>query len=102
MYLPHDEELDLYDAGKLPNYEKMSKERKEELRVKSEERRAKAMQRVRGTIRHWDGFFRNHEQYVGVGKVVGREGVLERTPVRKLCKQAQRKRPPKVVGGEAA
>ena len=45
---------------------------------------------VEKTVRHWEGFFRNHKKYFEVGRVVG----LQVPTVRRgLCEDAARQRP---------
>lgn len=53
------------------------------LKRQREKRRAEALERVGKQIKHWDNFFRNHDKYFYVGKVI--HPSLEGQPVRQLC-----------------
>jgi predicted heme/steroid binding protein len=54
------------------------------LKRRREKRRAEALEKVEKQIEHWDNFFRNHDKYFYVGKVI--HPSLEGEPIRKLCK----------------
>lgn len=53
------------------------------LKQEREKRRAAALEKVEKQITHWDNFFRNHDRYFYVGKVI--HPSLEDMPNRKLC-----------------
>ncbi|KAF8476144.1 cytochrome b5-like heme/steroid binding domain-containing protein [Kalaharituber pfeilii] len=103
MYFELDDELDLFEAGKWAELvEKfgggdgnggLEEGRRRELRRRADERREKAWQKVVDTISYWDGFFRTHEKYVWVGTVKHRD--ISEDPVRPVCENAKKKRPPK-------
>lgn len=114
MFLELDDELDLFESGHWGElvarfgggdggYEgkggdkigELREGRKKELRGRAEKRRAVAWEKVVGTISHWDGFFRNHEKYKYVGEVRHRD--ISGEPVRSICANALKKRPPKKV-----
>ncbi|RPA97269.1 cytochrome b5 [Choiromyces venosus 120613-1] len=54
------------------------------LKKRRDKRRKEAWQKVEKAISHWENFFKNHEKYFYVGKVVHPD--LSETPVRELCK----------------
>ena len=106
MFLELDEELDLFEEGKWVELVRkfgsadgedgkgeLSEERKKELRGRVDERRRKAWENVENSINHWDSFFRNHERYKYVGKVIHRD--ISGDPVRAVCASALKKRPSK-------
>lgn len=114
MFLELDDELDLFESGHWSElvarfgggdggYEgkggekvgELREGRKMELRQRAEKRRAAAWEKVVGTINHWDKFFRNHEKYKYVGEVRHRD--ISGEPVRSICANALKKRPPKKV-----
>lgn len=59
-------------------------ERVKYLKEKRAERRREAWGKVEKAIAHWDGFFRKHEKYFYVGRVV--HPSLEGVPIREQCK----------------
>ena len=60
------------------------------LRGRREKRRKEAWEKVRKTIDHWDRFYREHDRYFYVGKVLHES--LDRVPVRKLCQTGKKQR----------
>ncbi|RPB20438.1 cytochrome b5, partial [Terfezia boudieri ATCC MYA-4762] len=94
MFLELDDELDLFESGHWSELKVggLREGRKKELRQRAEKRRAAAWEKVVGTINHWDKFFRNHEKYKYVGEVRHRD--LSGEPVRSICANALKKRPP--------
>jgi predicted heme/steroid binding protein len=95
MYIPveDDEETNQEEKALLS-----SRERK--LRREREVREAKA--KVRAQVEHWEGFFRNHDKYFEVGKVIvdiaedeEEDGApkSKSKPKRPLCEAAKKNRP---------
>lgn len=78
MFIPVDEEEDLRALS--------SRERK--IQRERDVRMAKGV--VEKTVRHWEGFFRNHNKYFEVGRVVGLDVPMVK---RELCEDAVRQRP---------
>lgn len=78
MFMPIDEEEDLQALS--------SRERK----IQRERDVRLARGAVQKTVRHWEGFFRNHKKYFEVGRVVGLEVPSVK---RELCEDAVRQRP---------
>lgn len=58
------------------------------LRGRRERRAKEAWEKVEKQVKHWDSFFRNHEKYFYVGKVV--HPSLEGTPIRELCEKQKK------------
>lgn len=78
MFVPVDDE----ELGRLTSAQR---------KVRREQDVRTARARVRKTVDHWEGFFRNHKRYFQVGRVVGGE-VRAETP-RELCEAARMARP---------
>lgn len=79
MFIPVDEQDDVEGLG--------SGERK----VRRERDVRTARGKVRRTVQHWEGFFRNNKKYFEVGKVIGLEDVPK--VKRELCQAAVQQRP---------
>ncbi|KAK2813836.1 hypothetical protein FQN50_000237 [Emmonsiellopsis sp. PD_5] len=65
---------------------------KGEKKVRREREVREAREKVRGQVEHWVGFFRGHERYFEVGRVVGGE-VGRGEGRRELCEYAAKMRP---------
>lgn len=82
------------DDAELDEIEELTATGKNDGRVRylakrRERRRAEAWTKVEKAISHWDGFFRNHENYFYVGKVTHPD--LSGEPIRPMCKGQQEK-----------
>ncbi|CAZ84605.1 unnamed protein product [Tuber melanosporum] len=62
------------------------------LKKRRDKRRKEAWEDVKKAISHWENFFKNHEKYFYVGKVVHPD--LSGTPVRELCEVARGSKKP--------
>ena len=78
MFMPLDEEAELKTLS--------SGEKK----IRREQDRRLARTSVQKQVQHWENFFRNHQKYFEVGKVVGLEVPEEQ---RELCQAAKQQRP---------
>ncbi|PGH26474.1 hypothetical protein AJ80_01787 [Polytolypa hystricis UAMH7299] len=62
--------------------------------VRGEEELREANEKVKKQVDHWEGFFRNHDRYFEVGRLVGSPGVEGKgVEMRKLCASAEKARP---------
>ncbi|KAA8911620.1 hypothetical protein FN846DRAFT_773871 [Sphaerosporella brunnea] len=61
------------------------------LQSRRDKRRKEAWQKVAKQVDHWDRFFRAHERYFYVGRVVHES--LDGKPVRELCKKGGKRKP---------
>jgi hypothetical protein len=61
------------------------------LKGRREKRRNEAWEKVKAQVDHWDKFFREHDKYFYVGKVVHES--LEGKPVPELCAKVGKKKP---------
>ena len=73
-----------------PEEEGLSSGERKTRRVK-ELKDAKAQ--VRAKVEHWENFFRNHQKYFEVGKIVGVMPKNPDEPKRELCEHAKKARP---------
>lgn len=83
------------DDRELEEIKKLTETRENGSRVRyltkrRERRRVEAWGKVEKAIKHWDGFFRNHNKYFYVGKVV--HPSLEGEPIRPQCKGQREQR----------
>ncbi|PYH92560.1 heme/steroid binding domain protein [Aspergillus ellipticus CBS 707.79] len=80
MYIPID---DPAEVEALTSGEKKTR-REQDLRL--------AKQRIDKQVTHWQNFFRNHQKYFEVGRLVGLEELLVEGEVRELCQVAKQQR----------
>ncbi|PWW80078.1 cytochrome b5 [Tuber magnatum] len=87
MYITGDvRELDDKELSEISRLERTGENdsRVRYLKKRRDRRRKEAWEKVEKAIAHWEKFFKTHEKYFYVGKVVHSD--LSETPVRELCK----------------